>query len=108
MQRADEKAAGREVGLVAWKEQNLLQAQGRVIDFGYRKPDAVQLALAIQWQRQAPAQRVLMVMQSAELACVDFGGAGSINLERANRRSWWLLETRAVQRCDLTKLSAQP
>ena len=107
MQRADEKAAGREVGLVAWKEQNLLQARGRVTDFGYRKPEPEQLALAIQWQRQAPAQRVLMVMQSPELACVDFSGPGSINLERANRRSWWLIEAQAVQRCDLTKLRAQ-
>jgi hypothetical protein len=46
-------------------------------------------------------------MQSPELACVDFGGPGSINLERANRRSWWLVEAQAIQRCDLTKLRAQ-
>lgn len=108
MERARERAGGREIGLVAWKEQNLLQAQGPVADFGYRKPDPLQLALAIEWMQRAPQTRVLMVMQSPKLSCIEFGGPGSINLERANRRSWWLVEERAVQRCNPAVLSLQP
>src|SRR3546814_10816771 len=45
------------IGLLAWKEQNLLMAQGPVTEFGFLKPWPQQYADATAWLRQAPAQR---------------------------------------------------
>jgi hypothetical protein len=47
MRRARSMAGDAEIGLVAWKEQNLLQAQGPVVEFGFRRPVDAQLRAGI-------------------------------------------------------------
>lgn len=107
MQRAYVQAGpGTEIGLVAWKEQNLLQARGRVTEFGFRRAEREQLARGIAWMMQSPRTRLLMVNEIAALDCVDFGGTGTLPLEKANRRSWWLVNSQAVTRCRPSGASA--
>ena len=87
-----------ELGLVAWKEQNLLMAEGPVETFGFRRAPADQLHAAAAWQSRAPASRWLMVQDSALLPCVD--RARAVALGAANRREWSLLPAAATMRCD--------
>lgn len=88
------------LGLVDWKEQNLLQAVGPVAEFGYRVPPARQLQLAQAWLASDPGSRLLLVQHSDDLACVDFDpAAGARPVGMANRRAWWLLGPRALSGC---------
>lgn len=88
-----------ELGLVAWKEQNLLHADRPAKDFGFLKPWPQQLAQAQQWQAQQPAQRWLFVLRDAFGACVDADKAQYVG--HANRREWYLLRADAFRRgCD--------
>lgn len=98
MQRARELAGPATVGLVDWKEQNLLQAVGPVAEFGFRQPPAVQLARARAWLAGAPASRILLVQSSEMLDCIDFD-AGGRRVGTANRRGWWLVDERALAGC---------
>jgi 4-amino-4-deoxy-L-arabinose transferase-like glycosyltransferase len=83
-----------ELGLVAWKEQNLLQADRPARTFGFRRPPAEQLHDAIRWQAQAPAQRWIFILDSAMDECVLRERA--FEAGRANRRQWWLFRADAV------------
>lgn len=72
MARAAELAGpGTELGLVAWKEQNLLQAPPGTQDFGFVKPWHEQLAQAMHWQHEQPAQRAIFILEDALGNCVD-------------------------------------
>ncbi len=82
------------IGLVAWKEQNLLMAQGAVSEFGFRKPWPQQYADAVAWQRQAPAQRWIFSLDQAMGRCVDRRRASYVG--HANRRDWWMFRADAV------------
>ena len=86
-----------ELGLVAWKEQNLLMADRAATTFGFVTPWPQQLQRGIAWQAQAPRQRWLMVQDAALQPCVDRRQAQSIGL--ANRRAWWLVPPSAVATC---------
>lgn len=86
------------LGLVDWKEQNLLQAEGPVAEFGFRQPPRVQLARAQAWLAQDPAGRRLLVQRSEALACLAFDG-DAVRVGRANRREWWLLGPGALAGC---------
>jgi 4-amino-4-deoxy-L-arabinose transferase-like glycosyltransferase len=86
-----------ELGLVAWKEQNLLMAEGPVRTFGFRRAAVEQLQAAIAWQAQAPGSRWLMVQDTALAPCVDKSRA--VALGAANRRDWSLLPGAATARC---------
>lgn len=96
-------AAGRqigpdaELGLVAWKEQNLLMADRPATTFGFVTPAALQFRRGIAWQALAPQRRWLMVQASALPTCVDRTLGRSIGL--ANRREWWVLPATAVSGC---------
>lgn len=83
-----------ELGLVAWKEQNLLMADRPATTFGFSRPPAAQWADAINWQRQAPATRWLLVDAAARGRCVD--ATGALDMGVANRRRWWLVPAAAV------------
>ncbi|WP_434734731.1 ArnT family glycosyltransferase [Chiayiivirga sp.] len=83
-----------ELGLVAWKEQNLLQADRAAHTFGFRRPAAEQLRDALRWQADAPATRWIFILDSALGDCVLRERA--IDLGRANRRQWWLFRADAV------------
>jgi 4-amino-4-deoxy-L-arabinose transferase-like glycosyltransferase len=99
MQRARELAGpGVAIGLVDWKEQNLLQAVGPVAEFGFRAAPGVQLSRGRAWLAQAPGERVLMLQESEALACVDLA-AGARRVGTANRRAWWLVDERALAAC---------
>ena len=88
------------IGLVDWKEQNLLQAVGPVAEFGFRQPPASQLAAAVAWERAEPVRRRLLVQRSAALACLRFEpGADAARVGIANRREWWLVSAAAARDC---------
>lgn len=84
-----------ELGLVAWKEQNLLMADRPVADFGFGLPWAEQLRRGVEWQAQAPERRWLLVQDEALQPCIDRGKLveGGVS----NRREWWLVPAEAVQ-----------
>jgi 4-amino-4-deoxy-L-arabinose transferase-like glycosyltransferase len=81
-----------EIGLVAWKEQNLLMAQGPVREFGFRLPWDKQYVDAVQWLEQAPAQRRLFMLdQAMDVAGACMDRSKGVRVGNANRREWWLL-----------------
>ena len=82
------------LGLVAWKEQNLLQARGPVTEFGFLKPWPQQFAQATAWLQADPQQRRLFILEQAMGDCVTRERA--THLGRANRRQWWLVPAAAV------------
>jgi 4-amino-4-deoxy-L-arabinose transferase-like glycosyltransferase len=86
-----------ELGLVAWKEQNLLMAEGPTRTFGFRRAAADQLRDAAAWQARAPASRWLLVQDGALSPCVE--RARAVPLGAANRREWTLLPAVATIRC---------
>jgi 4-amino-4-deoxy-L-arabinose transferase-like glycosyltransferase len=83
-----------EIGLVAWKEQNLLMAQGPVRDFGFLNPWDKQLLEAMQWQAEKPAERPIFILDEAMGRCIDHGKATLVG--HANRREWWLVRSDAI------------
>ncbi|PKM06162.1 MAG: dolichyl-phosphate-mannose--protein mannosyltransferase [Gammaproteobacteria bacterium HGW-Gammaproteobacteria-4] len=86
-----------EIGLVLWKEQNLLQAVGPVAEFGFKRSAEQQFAAGLQWLRQRPTQRQLMVAEAALPDCAVQTQA--IAVGDANRRRYWLLDAAAVSAC---------
>jgi 4-amino-4-deoxy-L-arabinose transferase-like glycosyltransferase len=95
MRHARELAGpGAEIGLVAWKEQNLLMAVGPVRDFGFNLAWDRQYAEALRWQALAPAQRPIFILEDAMGDCVDKSKATRVG--HANRREWWLFGADAV------------
>lgn len=95
------------IGLVDWKEQNLLQAVGPVEEFGFRQPPAVQLQRALAWVDDAPGARRLLVQRTDALACVDFSRDAQ-RVGAANRRDWWLLGPGALAACPRDVAEAAP
>jgi hypothetical protein len=83
-----------EIGLVAWKEQNLLMAQGPVRDFGFNLGWDRQYAEAVRWLGENPGQRRLFILDEAMGKCVDKARAQDVG--HANRREWWLFGADAV------------
>ena len=82
------------IGLVAWKEQNLLMAEGPVTEFGFLKPWQKQYTDAITWQRANPAQHWIFSLDTAMGRCVQRKKARYVG--HANRRDWWLFKIDAV------------
>ncbi len=77
-----------EIGLVAWREQNLLQAVGPTVEFGFGADPRVQFARAAAWMRAAPQQRLVFAQVDALPPCADRGRMH--RLGTANRRRWVL------------------
>ncbi len=86
--------ADAELGLVAWKEQNLLMADRPAATFGFQKKWDAQLREGVDWLAQAPDRRWLLVQEDALLACVDRHRAEMAGI--ANRRRWWLVRAGAL------------
>ncbi|MBN6151256.1 glycosyltransferase family 39 protein [Xanthomonas sp. AmX2] len=102
------EAAGRrigpdaELGLVAWKEQNLLMADRAATTFGFVVSWDEQLRRGVAWQAQAPQRRWLLVQEAAMLGCVDRNASQLAGV--SNRRNWWLVPASAVHgACVVTK-----
>jgi len=85
-----------QLGLVAWREQNLLQADREVTEFGFRRAWHEQWQEASEWVRADPDQRWLLVLHEALSACVDARAVESVGL--ANRRHWLLVPGTALVR----------
>jgi len=83
-----------ELGLVAWKEQNLLMADRPARDFGFSAPWPEQFAAARRWQDEAPQHRMIFILETAMGDCVDKSRA--IDVGRANRREWWVFRADAA------------
>lgn len=96
LMQAARAAAGPDatLGLVDWKEQNLLQAPGPVVDFGFRRPRDERLRLAIAWLREDPANRRLFVQEHDDCLRLDAQHAQALGV--ANRRDWWLAGAAAL------------
>ena len=95
MRRARELAGPQtEIGLVAWKEQNLLMLQGPLRDFGFVLGWNRQYQEAVQWLAEKPAQRRVFILDEAMDECVD--KAKAVRVGEANRREWWLFGSDAV------------
>jgi len=82
-----------ELGLVAWKEQNMLVADRPVTDFGFKQAWELQLQRGAAWQAQAPG-RWLLIQEDALEGCVDRAKIELAGI--ANRRRWWLVPPGAV------------
>lgn len=83
-----------ELGLVAWKEQNLLMADRPAATFGFKTAWPEQLSQAMRWQAEAPQRRWLLVQEPALSQCVDRSKA--IFAGVSNRRRWWLVPAAAA------------
>ena len=89
------------VGLVDWKEQNLLQAIGPTEEFGYSLPATEQLRRAASWL-DADVQRRRVMLSQPRDATPCFGGLPSDArlIGTANRRDWYLAARPAIgERC---------
>jgi len=86
---------GDELGMVAWKEQNLLMLDRPAVDFGFTQPWHDQYAAAVTWQAQDPAHRWLFALDPVMAQCVDRSKATSLG--HANRREWWMFKADAVK-----------
>lgn len=84
-----------ELGMVAWKEQNYLQAMRPVQDFGFTKPWPAQRATAVAWLAENPGGRKVLILEQAMEPCIDQDKAQLVGM--ANRRSWWLFGWEAVR-----------
>jgi len=90
--------ADAQLGLVGWREQQLLMADRPAADFGFKRDAKLQFADALAWQRQAsPSLRWLLVEGSVLPDCVDTARARDMG--NANRRRWWLLPADATVQC---------
>ncbi len=71
MERADEAiGADGQLGLVLWREENLLQARRPVSEFGFSRGAPEQLRDARAWQVKDPAHRWILVTEEALDSCV--------------------------------------
>lgn len=78
-----------QLGLVAWREQNLLQAGRTTTEFGFKRPWDQQWQDAGPWLAQAPAQRWVLVLDKAMSPCVD--PASVVEIGSSNRNRWQLV-----------------
>lgn len=100
MQAARERAGPEAtLGLVAWREQNLLQASEPVTEFGFRAPWERQWLRAIAWLREAPAERRVFAEVASVPACVPEAAREPVG--RGNRRAWVLVRAEGVAACPL-------
>jgi 4-amino-4-deoxy-L-arabinose transferase-like glycosyltransferase len=95
-----------EIGLVGWREQQLLQAVGPTAEFGFRQPRDEQLRRGMAWMAQSPRDRELLVGEDAMPPCID--RARNREVGRANRRAWWLVPANAIVGACVPDATAAP
>jgi 4-amino-4-deoxy-L-arabinose transferase-like glycosyltransferase len=82
-----------QLGMVAWREQLVIQADRPVATFGFDRPWDQQLVRARDWQLQVPRRRWLLIEERALSPCVDRAQAEYAG--NNNHRRWWLVSARA-------------
>lgn len=90
-------SADAQLGLVGWREQQLLMADRPAADFGFKRDLALQLADGLRWQRQQPQRWLLLVEGEGLPACVDTSAAHDMGT--TNSRRWWLLSAASSRNC---------
>src|SRR3546814_20394267 len=89
---------GTEVGLVAWREQTLLQARGPTVEFGFTRTAVQQWNAAVARGAAATGERVLFMrvvwaladwLQSERVRSVGVGKRGKVSLGREVGGSVW-------------------
>jgi len=91
------------IGLVDWKEQNLLQARGPTTDFGFLQPATNQLGKAADWIKADPVKRRILLQTNKKTRCVDYKSPDVVPLGNANRRSWFLVGEKSIAGCASTR-----
>jgi 4-amino-4-deoxy-L-arabinose transferase-like glycosyltransferase len=95
MRKVDDRIGPQgELALVAWREEHLLLAVRKPVEFGFTQGFNTQMTAAIAWQRQHPATRWIFTTEAALAPCVDRRLAQ--DLGRVNRYHWWLFPAHAV------------
>lgn len=84
-----------ELGLLSWKEQNLLMADRHATVFGFLAPRAEQELAAVAWLKAAPDNRWIMAQRLSLKTCFELGKATVVG--KANRRSWYLVNAKALR-----------
>lgn len=83
-----------QLGMVAWREQNLLQTDRAVVEFGFKQPWHEQWREASAWLTAKPEQRWLFVLDEALSPCIR--RTDVIAIGQSNRRNWLLVPGNAV------------
>jgi 4-amino-4-deoxy-L-arabinose transferase-like glycosyltransferase len=78
-----------QLGMVAWREQNLLQSDRPVVDFGFKRSWSEQWAEAGPWLAAHPDRRWIFVLEKAVSPCVDRGRV--VEAGQSNRNRWVLV-----------------
>lgn len=90
MQRVSQRIGPQaQLGMVAWREQNLLQSDRPTVDFGFKRSWQEQWAGAGPWLLEDPARRWLFVLDKALSPCVDRSRA--VDIGQSNRNTWLLV-----------------
>ncbi|MEZ5468940.1 MAG: glycosyltransferase family 39 protein [Lysobacterales bacterium] len=84
-----------ELGLLSWKEQNLLMADRPATVFGFLAPRAEQELKAVAWLREAPEKRWIMAQKLSLKACFEVDKATVVG--ESNRRRWYLVNADALR-----------
>ncbi len=86
--------AERELGLLGWREQHLLQLRRPALTFGFERAAGAQAAAAEAWLRERPHSRTLFLSDEFLPPCLPRGSA--LPLGSANRRRYALLDGAAL------------
>ncbi|WP_430544103.1 ArnT family glycosyltransferase [Xanthomonas euvesicatoria] len=97
-QVASRMSATDELGMIDWREQNYLQSDRAVRDFGFKTSIAAQWTGAMRWVAESPNTRYLMLSQQAASRCTADMSRDLVGM--ANRNVWLLLRgDRALAVC---------
>ncbi len=77
------------LGMVAWREQNLLQSDRPTVDFGFKKSWEAQWAEAGPWLQADPTRRWIFVLEKALSPCAD--RTRVVDIGQSNRNHWLLV-----------------
>ena len=95
MRRAGQIAGpAAQIGMVGWKEQNLLMADRPMQDFGFVRDTGQQFVDAARWAAEKPDARWIFGLREAVAACVLRSKVTVAGY--ANRRQWWMFRADAV------------
>ena len=95
-----------QLGMVAWREQNLLQSDRPVVDFGFKRSWAEQWAEAGPWLAADPSRRWVFVLGKALSPCVDADQL--VEAGQSNRNRWLLVPGTAWESDCHAAMPSQP